>query len=88
MMRAEILSYSRARGVFAGISLDGSTLRPDHADNRELYGHDVSQREILTGAVKAPAIADSLPAIQEPPRITRRLQSPVIHAEPSVGAPL
>lgn len=37
-MRAEILSYSRARGVFAGVSLDGSTLRPDDKANRKLYG--------------------------------------------------
>jgi lipid-binding SYLF domain-containing protein len=55
MMHAEILSWSRARGVFAGISLDGSTLRPDKDDNRALYGHDITQREILTGAVPRPA---------------------------------
>src|SRR5437868_12281884 len=41
-MRAEILSYSRARGVFAGISLDGSTLRPDERANRKLYGSSAS----------------------------------------------
>lgn len=60
MMHAEILSYSRSRGVFAGVSLEGATLRPDHDDNREMYGRGVTQREILTGAVKRPASADGL----------------------------
>src|ERR1700678_2293703 len=57
VMRAEILSYSRAHGLFAGVSLEGSTLRPDNGDNREMYGRDVTQREILTGAVRRPAVA-------------------------------
>lgn len=57
LMRAEILSYSRAHGIFAGVSLEGSTLRPDNDDNRELYGHDVTQREILRGRVRRPAVA-------------------------------
>jgi len=48
-MHAEILSYSRARGVFAGISLDGATLRPDNDANAELYGTQVTNREIVTG---------------------------------------
>jgi len=60
MLHAEILSYSRSRGVFAGISLEGATLRPDRDDDRELYGRDVTQREILTGAVPRPAGAESL----------------------------
>lgn len=59
-MHAEILSYSRARGVFAGISLEGSTLRPDNDDNREIYGRDVTQKEILTGTVHRPAEAKTL----------------------------
>lgn len=59
-MNAEILSYSRSRGVFAGVSLEGATLRPDHDDNREMYGHGVTQREILSGSVKRPASADGL----------------------------
>ena len=57
---AEILAYSRSRGVFAGVSLEGATLRPDTGDNRELYGREVTQREILTGSVKAPASAEAL----------------------------
>ena len=60
MMRAEILSYSRSRGVFAGISLEGATLRPDGEDNRALYGRDVTQEEVLRGRVQAPASAGPL----------------------------
>jgi lipid-binding SYLF domain-containing protein len=60
MMHAEILAYSRSRGVFAGISLEGATLRPDNEDNRKLYGRDVTQREILTGQVRPPAVAGPL----------------------------
>jgi lipid-binding SYLF domain-containing protein len=60
MMHAEILSYSRARGVFAGISLSGSTMRPDKDDNEALYGHPVTQQEILTGGVQRPAEARPL----------------------------
>jgi lipid-binding SYLF domain-containing protein len=57
MMHAEMLSYSRSRGLFAGISLEGATLRPDEETNRELYGHDTTNREILTGDFKTPAVA-------------------------------
>ena len=46
-MRAEILSYSRARGLFAGISLEGSTLRPDNGANKNLYGKEVSASDIV-----------------------------------------
>jgi lipid-binding SYLF domain-containing protein len=46
-MRAEILSYSRARGLFAGISLSGSTLRPDNDGNKKLYGKDVTADAIV-----------------------------------------
>jgi len=60
LMRAEILSYSRSHGIFAGVSLEGATLRPDNGDNRELYGREVTQREILTGQVARPAVARSI----------------------------
>ncbi len=53
-MRAEMLSYSRSRGLFAGISLQGATLRPDDDANRELYGKPARNKEILTGSVAAP----------------------------------
>ncbi len=46
-LRAEILSYSRARGLFAGISLSGSTLRPDNGANKDLYGKDVTAQSIV-----------------------------------------
>jgi len=49
-MHAEILSYSRARGLFAGVSLDGATLRPDDDANAELYRKEITNREIVTGA--------------------------------------
>jgi lipid-binding SYLF domain-containing protein len=57
MLKAEMLSYSRSRGLFAGISLEGATLRPDEETNRELYGRDATNREILTGDFKTPAAA-------------------------------
>jgi SH3 domain-containing YSC84-like protein 1 len=65
-MRAEILSYSRARGVFAGVSLDGSTLRPDGGANRNLYGNSTSAAKIVTESnVTAPAAAHDLIAALE-----------------------
>jgi len=57
MMNAEMLSYSRSRGLFAGISLEGATLRPDDEANHELYARDATNREILTGDFKIPAAA-------------------------------
>ena len=57
MMNAEMLSYSRSRGLFAGISLEGATLRPDEEADRELYGHESTNREILTGDFKTPEVA-------------------------------
>src|SRR5580693_7099140 len=59
MMNAEILSYSRSRGLFAGISLQGATLRPDRESNKVLYSRDSTNREILAGDFKTPAIARS-----------------------------
>jgi lipid-binding SYLF domain-containing protein len=46
-LRAEILSYSRARGLFAGVSLEGSTIRPDNGDNRRLYGRKLPASDIV-----------------------------------------
>jgi|SRR3974390_2186293 len=60
-MRAEILSYSRARGAFAGVSLTGSTLRADNDANESLYGKKLDAKEIvLAGAVPAPSSASAL----------------------------
>jgi lipid-binding SYLF domain-containing protein len=60
-LRADILSYSRARGAFAGISLEGSTIRPDNGANEKIYGRDVPAKQIvLSGSVAAPASAKRL----------------------------
>jgi lipid-binding SYLF domain-containing protein len=60
-MHAEMLSYSRSRGIFAGIALEGATLRPDKEADRELYGRDVTNKEILTTSeIKTPAAAEKL----------------------------
>src|SRR5207237_5793096 len=65
-MRAEILSYSRARGVFAGISLDGSTLRPDERANHKLYGNSASAAKIITKShIKAPSSAHDMGRSEE-----------------------
>ena len=53
-LRAEILSYSRARGLFAGVSLSGSTLRPDNDGNKNLYGKDVTASAIVFDKAVAP----------------------------------
>ena len=60
LMRAEILSWSRSRGVFAGISLQGATLRQDIADNRELYGKTLENREIIEKGLPVPDKAKDL----------------------------
>lgn len=62
-MRAEILSYSRSRGLFAGVSLEGSTLRPDNGANEKLYGRRLTAKEILReGRVSSPVAAHLLDA--------------------------
>jgi lipid-binding SYLF domain-containing protein len=61
VMRAEILSYSRSRGLFAGVSLEGSTLRSDAGANKNIYGKELSAEQIIVeGAVRAPASAQAL----------------------------
>jgi SH3 domain-containing YSC84-like protein 1 len=57
-LRADILSYSRARGAFAGIALEGSTIRPDNGANKQIYGREVAARDIvLSGHVAVPPAA-------------------------------
>lgn len=60
LMHAKILSYSRSRGVFAGIALEGGTLRPDDDDNQALYGRPVTHQQILSGTVAPPKEARAL----------------------------
>src|ERR1700693_5327439 len=60
-MRAEILSYSRSGGLFAGVSLEGSTIRADNGDNPHVYGREISARDIvLSGTVAVPTAAEQL----------------------------
>ena len=63
-MRAEILSYSRSRGLFAGVSLEGSTLRPDNRADEKLYGRTLKVKEIIRqGRVGAPSSSHELLAV-------------------------
>ena len=60
-LRADILSYSRARGAFAGIALEGSTIRPDGGANRQIYGQKIPAKQIVrSGKVAIPADAQKL----------------------------
>jgi SH3 domain-containing YSC84-like protein 1 len=59
-MHAEILSWSRSQGLFAGVALEGATLRQDLDDNAEIYGRKLDNREILTTSVRAPRAAARL----------------------------
>lgn len=61
-LEAEMLAYSRAKGVFAGVSLDGSTLRPDSDDNEEIYGKKVTPEQVMNGDISCPESAQTLPA--------------------------
>jgi lipid-binding SYLF domain-containing protein len=54
-MNAEILSYSRTQGLFAGINLSGGVLKPDNDDNEEVYGKKITASAVLTGSGAAPA---------------------------------
>jgi lipid-binding SYLF domain-containing protein len=60
-LRADILSYSRARGAFVGVSLEGSTIRPDNGANKQIYGQEMAAKEIvLSGHVAVPPAAQKL----------------------------
>ena len=75
-MRAEILTYSRSRGLFAGISLEGSTLRPDNDGNEKLYGKKVTATDIIRkGAVPIPPSGQKLVSLLEK-------KSPKNHSDP------
>jgi len=62
LLHAEILTWSRSRGLFAGLSLEGSTLRPDGGEDAKLYGEEVTNKQILGGNVKTPDPARPLVA--------------------------
>jgi SH3 domain-containing YSC84-like protein 1 len=77
VMKAEVLSYSRSRGLFAGISLEGSTLRSDGSANKKLYGRELSAMEIVRGhKVGVPASGRELIALLNK-------QSPKNHSDPT-----
>jgi SH3 domain-containing YSC84-like protein 1 len=59
-LNAEILSYSRAKGVFAGVSLDGAVVQADKSGDKAMYGNDVNRHEILSGKVAVPESARPL----------------------------
>ncbi len=59
-LNAEILTYSRSKGAFAGVSLDGAVVQADHSGDKAMYGRNVSRREILDGKVAVPAPARNL----------------------------
>src|ERR1700691_1653463 len=59
-LNAEILSYSRSKGIFAGVSLDGAVMQADKSGDRSMYGDDVNRHEILDGKVAVPASAREL----------------------------
>ena len=76
-LRAEILTYSRARGLFAGISLEGSTLRPDNDGNDKLYGRKLTATEIVRqGKVSVPPSGQKLVSLLE-------RKSPKNHSDPN-----
>ncbi len=60
MLHAEILAWSRSRGLFGGVSVAGSTLRPDLDENEHLYGRKLGNREILMGSIARPPAAEGL----------------------------
>jgi lipid-binding SYLF domain-containing protein len=61
-LNAEILSYSRSKGIFAGASVDGAVVQADHSGDKAMYGHDVTHQEILDGKIAVPESARRLVA--------------------------
>jgi lipid-binding SYLF domain-containing protein len=59
-LNAEILSYSRSKGIFAGVSLDGAVVQTDKSGDHAMYGEDVTHRQIIDGKVSAPEVAEPL----------------------------
>jgi lipid-binding SYLF domain-containing protein len=59
-MHAEMLSYARSRGAYAGLSLEGATLRPDNDEDKKLYGRGITNKEILTQEIATPEAAKVL----------------------------
>jgi lipid-binding SYLF domain-containing protein len=81
LMHAEILSWSRSRGAFAGIALTGATLRPDESDNQALYGRKMDTRQVF--ALTTPPPAATQPLLAE----LQRVSPTVAAAQPTGGKP-
>jgi lipid-binding SYLF domain-containing protein len=92
LFRAEIVSYSRSRGLFAGSSLDGATLRPAHKENRKLYGFEPEPKALFRGEVAVPQEArEFLTFLHEHSPQKRNEDSEVAKANPAAvheSAPL
>jgi lipid-binding SYLF domain-containing protein len=76
-MQAEMLTYSRARGLFAGVSLEGSTLRSDDDATEAVYGKKLTAREVVRGSIEAPAAARPLVDLlnrRSPKNLSERVQ--------------
>jgi lipid-binding SYLF domain-containing protein len=63
LLTAEMVSYSRSKGLFAGLSLEGATLRPDGGENKKLYGHEMANNQILMGKIPPPRGARAFVAV-------------------------
>jgi lipid-binding SYLF domain-containing protein len=59
-MNAEILTYSRSKGLFAGVSLDGAVVQADQSGDHAMYGENANRQEILNGSVSVPEAAEPL----------------------------
>ena len=75
-MRAEILSWSRSQGLFAGLALEGATLRQDLDDNATLYGKRLENRQIVTTPVRVPKAAAKLIALLNKHSARERTSTP------------
>ena len=80
-LNSEILTYSRSRGAFAGVSLDGAVVQADNSGDKAMYGLKVDRKEILEGAVPAPKVAR--PLLQEIARYVHGHAAPVMSAAKS-----
>jgi hypothetical protein len=81
LMQGEMLSWSRSRGVSAGLSLEGATLRPDDKENQKLYRREISNREILENGVAVPPTRTGTCCNPEPHSVVRR-EKEAIDVEP------
>lgn len=89
-MRAEVLTYSRARGLFAGLSLNGASIRQDQDSTRSFYGHMIPYRSLLTGITPVPADANPfIEALSKYAGVSRAAVPPAANtpADPRSGTP-